>query len=107
MVRIIYKETNSCDDCLYNKNSLCYELSRPLKEINFKKDCPLPTKRIVESFTKYITKSNSTKACGNCKHWERWAYNKHLKTEVGTCNKEDILLFCHCSSEACDKFKEV
>ena len=107
-MRVIYKEIDGCDDCLYNKQGMCYDLSRPLSEIVFERDCSLPSKQIVESFTRYITKSNkSIKACGNCKHWDRWSYNKNIKTEIGTCNKDEILLFCHCNSDACKDFKEV
>ena len=107
-MRVIYAETDSCKDCLYNKHRVCYELSRPLKEIQFERDCPLPTKKIVESFTRYVSKNKkSTRVCGNCQHWERWGYNKSIKTEIGTCNKGDILQFCHCNSDACKKFKGV
>ena len=107
MSRVIYKEITDCTDCLYNKHGYCYEIGRPLSEIIFQHDCPLPTKRIVESFTRYITHKKSIKACGNCKHWERWGYNKNIKTEIGTCNKGDILNFYHCSSSSCKDFKEV
>ena len=106
-MKVIYEEIDSCNDCLYNKNSLCYELSRPIKQVNFEHDCPLPTKEIVESFTKYVDKNNSTRVCGNCKEWDRWAYNKSIKTEIGTCSKGDILMFCHCNSKACKDFKGV
>lgn len=107
MLRVIYAEIEGCKDCLYNKNSLCYELSRPVQELNYNKDCPLPTKKVMNDLTKYVTKSDkSIKACGNCQHWERWAYNRNLETEVGICDKGDILLFCHCGSDACESFKE-
>jgi len=107
-MRVIYAETEDCTDCLYNKNRICYELSKPVKEVNFPAECPLPTREIVESFTRYISKSDkSTRACGNCTHWERWAYNRSIRTEIGLCNRQDILMFCHCNSDACKHFKEV
>lgn len=107
IMRVVYEETDGCRDCLYNKCGMCYKLSRPLKELCFDMDCPLPTKEIVEGFTRYITSDKSLNACGNCRHWTRWVYNNNLETEVGTCNKEDILLFTNCTSTACDDFKEV
>ena len=55
MTRVIYKEINDCTDCLYNRHKICCELTRPIKSISFKDDCPLPTLETVESFTKYIT----------------------------------------------------
>ena len=106
-MRIIYEEVSDCSSCLYNKCEICSKINRPLKEISFKKDCPLPTKDIVESFTRYITNQKSIKACGNCKYFERWDYNKNLKTELGICNNAEILQFCYCNKEACKRFKEV
>ena len=106
-MRILYKEIGGCKDCPMNKCRMCYELGRPLKEISFDADCPLPTKEIVEGFTRYITRDKSINACGNCEHWTRWSYNQNLETEIGTCNNDDILLFSHCTSPACESFKEV
>ena len=106
-MKVIYKEITDCTDCLYNKHKFCYELGRPLQEVSFERDCPLPTKQIVESFTRYITKDGKTRACGNCQHWERWNFNKNLKTELGICNNAEILQFCYCNRKACKEFKEV
>lgn len=105
-MKVIYHEINSCEDCLYNNQLYCQELQRPLQEISFERDCPLPTREIVSSFTKYVTKQGSTKACGNCKYWERWNYNKNLQTELGICNNAEILQFCYCNRVACNEFKK-
>lgn len=90
-----------------NKCSMCYELGRPMKEISFDKDCPLPTLPIVESFTRYITPDRKLLACGNCRNWTRWGYNKHLKTELGICNKGHFLKFVAANGSSCEEFDEV
>ena len=108
MVRVIYDETENCKECLYNKCGMCLKLSRPLKELCFEKDCPLPHKGIVESFTRYITKQKSIFACGNCKYWKRWDYNQHLASEIGICtHPEGTKLSTRCNDKACKLFKEV
>ena len=107
MTRVIYKEINDCTDCLYNRHKVCCELTRPINEISFKDDCPLPTRETVESFTRYITPKKSIRACGNCSYWERWSFNKNLQTELGICNNAEILQFCYCNRKACKEFKEV
>lgn len=106
-MRVLYKEIDSCKECPLNKCGMCYELSRPLQSICFELDCPLPNLSDVESLTHYITKDKSIECHGNCKNWTRWGYNKHLKTELGVCNKEDTLSFVSSGGKCCDKFKDV
>ena len=107
-MKVLYKEINGCKDCLSHKCGMCYELSTPIKDLSFENDCPLPTIEIVESFTRYITREKSIMACGNCRHWHRWGYNKHIKTEIGICKCADNgLLSVACNTKACDNFKEV
>jgi hypothetical protein len=88
---------------------MCYELGKPLKDVSFERDCPLPNKEDVEGFTRYITKDKTLAACGNCQYWERWGYNKPLKTELGICTNADLdqLSIKACNTKACDEFKEV
>ena len=107
-MRVVYDETEDCNACLYNKHGMCYKLSRPLKELCFEMDCPLPHKSIVEKFTRYITKNKSIFACGNCKYWKRWDYNQHLCTDVGICTcPEGTKLSVRCNDKACNHFEEV
>ena len=106
-MRVIYKTIENCKDCLYNKNGMCYKLSRPLKELCFEKDCPLPTLEQVEQFTRYITPNKELDCHGNCKNWERWDYNKHINTDLGICFACDVLKFCHANSKACREFDEI
>ena len=107
-MRVIYDETDSCKNCLYNKGHMCSKLRKYLFDICFEQECPLPHKGIVESFTRYITKKKSIFACGNCKHWKRWGYNQHLHTEIGICTCSDgEKLHVNCNDKACNLFKEV
>ena len=108
-MRVLYKEIRGCDECPQNKCGMCYELSTPIKNLSFKIDCPLPNKEDVEGFTRYITNEKTLAACGNCKYWERWGYNKPLKTELGICTNTDLdqLSIKACNTKACTEFKEV
>ena len=106
-MRVIYKTIENCKDCLYNKNGMCYKLSRPLKEICYEMDCPLPTLEKVEQFTRYITPDKELDCHGNCKNWERWEYNKHINTDLGICKACDVLKFCHANSKACKEYDEI
>ena len=106
-MRVLYNEIDICKDCPMNRCRMCYELGRPLKEISFDADCPLPTLNIVESYTRYITNDKSLEACGNCRNWTRWGYNKNLKTEIGICNKENFLKFVSANGSSCEEFEDV
>ena len=106
-MRVIYETVESCKSCLFNKCGMCYKLSRPLRELCFELDCPLPTLTDVEKFTRYITRDKELECHGNCKNWERWEYNKHIRTDLGICKACDVLKFCHANSRACDEFEEV
>ena len=106
-MRVIYDTLTGCKDCLYNKCNMCYKLSRPLKEICFERDCPLPSLETVESFTRYITSDKSLKCHGNCKNWRRWEYNKHIQTDLGICKNCEIVKICHANTRACEEFDEI
>ena len=106
-MRVIYKTIESCKDCLYNKHGMCYKLSRPLVELCYERDCPLPTLEKVEQFTRYITPDKSLAYHGNCKNWERWEYNRHINTDLGICKACDVLKFCHANTNACEEFEEI
>ena len=106
-MRVIYETVESCKSCLFNKCGMCYKLSRPLRELCFELDCPLPHLEEVEKFTRYITPDKELECHGNCKNWERWEYNKHIRTDLGICKACDVLKFCHANSRACDEFEEV
>ena len=107
MVRVIYETVESCKGCLFNKCGMCYKLSKPLKELCFEMDCPLPTLEKVEQFTRYITPDKSLDCHGNCKNWQRWEYNKHINTDLGVCCACDVLKFCHANGRACEEFDEI
>ena len=107
MVRVIYDLAESCKSCLFNKCGMCYKLSRPLQELCFELDCPLPTLTDVESFTRYITKDKELRCHGNCKHWKRWDYNKHLKAEVGICTYHSFKRVCRADNAACEEYDEI
>ena len=107
-MKVVYAEVNDCRDCLHNKCGMCSKLGKSLKTICFDLDCPLPELEIVEGFTRYITRDKSLECCGNCEHWARWDYNKHLKTDLGVCYcNESNVLSVTCNSKACEYFKEV
>ena len=106
-MRVIYKTIESCKDCLYNKHGMCYKLSRPLVELCYERDCPLPTLEDVEQFTRYVTKDKKLECHGNCKNWERWHYNKALNTDVGMCNGLNNMLACLATDKACEEFEEI
>lgn len=108
-MKVLYKEINSCKECFMNKCGMCYELSTPIKNICFEMDCPLPNLEDVEKFSRYITKDKSICSCGNCTYWQRWGYNRHLKTELGICTNTDCdaLSVKACNTKACENFKEV
>ena len=106
-MRVIYRTVESCKDCLYNKHSMCYKLSRPLVELCYERDCPLPTLEDVEQFTRYVTKDKKLECHGNCKNWERWHYNKALNIDIGMCNGLNSTLACLATDKACEEFEEI
>lgn len=106
-MRVIYKTVDSCTDCLYRKNGMCYKLSQPLKDICFVRDCPLARLEDVEKFTRYITPNKELDCHGNCKNWQRWEYNRHINTDLGICMACDVLKFCHANSKGCEEFDEL
>ena len=106
-MRVIYDTTENCTKCPYNQSHVCLRLGKYLFDICFERDCPLPLLEEVESFTRYITKDKSLKCHGNCKHWQRWEYNKHIGTDLGICKDCEILKFCHANGEACEEFDEI
>ena len=105
-MRVVYETIESCKECLYNKCGMCYKLSRPLKELCFELDCPLPHLEEVERFTRYITEDKSLDCCGNCKNWKRWHYNEAFKLDVGACCVEGNRVYT-CDSEACEEYDEI
>ena len=107
MVRVIYETIKGCRECHYNKCQMCYKLSRPIQELCYEVDCPLPTLEKVEQFTRYITPDKSLDCHGNCKNWQRWEYNKHINTDLGICCACDVLKFCHANSKGCEEFEEI
>ena len=106
-MKVIYETVESCKDCLYNKCGMCYKLSRPLQELCFELDCPLPTLSDVESFTRYITKDKELRCHGNCKNWRRWHYNKHLKKDEGVCCANPGMCIVMANNEACEEYDEI
>lgn len=44
---------------------------------------------------------------GNCRNWERWEYNKHIRTDLGICRACDVLKFCHANGKSCEEFDEL
>ena len=107
MVRVIYETIESCKGCLFNKCGMCYKLSRPLKELCFEMDCPLPTLQKVEQFTRYITPDKELDCHGNCKNWQRWEYNKHINTDLGVCMVSAGFKVCAANGKACEEFDEI
>lgn len=103
-MKMLIKEIDGCKDCLYNKHSMCYYLSRPLQKLSFELDCSLPSTENYHNLTKYVTKESSVRCCGNCDHWKKWGYNPHLQVLLGTCNKEDTLQFYPSHNDACTSF---
>ena len=106
-MRVIYDTTEDCKRCPYNQGRVCTRLGKYLFDICFENDCPLPYLEEVEQFTRYITKDKSIKAHGNCKNWERWEYNKHIKTDIGICKACEVMKFCHGNGRACEEFDEL
>ena len=106
-MRLIYETTEDCKGCLYNKHSLCYKLSKPLKDLCFERDCPLPFLSDVEQYTRYITKDKKLRCHGNCKYWRRWDYNKHIKAEIGICTHLPFKKVCRADNAACEEYDEV
>jgi len=106
-MKVIYETIDGCSDCLFNKCGMCYKLSRPLKELCFEMDCPLPDLETVEQFTRYITPEKELECHGNCKNWQRWDYNKHIKNDLGICKASHFLKFCHSNGKACEEFDEL
>ena len=107
-MRVIYDTTEDCKKCPYNQGKICTKLMKYLWDICFERDCPLPLLEEVEQFTRYVTKDKSLHCHGNCRNWERWDYNKHLKTDVGVCKANG-----HCcnvkqaNGKACMEFDEI
>ena len=106
-MRVIYETVKNCKECLYNKCQMCYKLSKPLKDICFERDCPLPHLADVEQYTRYITKDKELKCHGNCKHWKHWSYNKHLNTEIGICTHLPFKKVCRADNPSCEEYDEI
>ena len=106
-MRVVYETTEDCNKCLYNRDRVCLKLGKFLFDICFERDCPLPFLGDVENFTRYVTRDKSLKCHGNCRNWERWGYNEHLKTDIGICKASCELLFCHANTSACEEFDEL
>ena len=83
------------------------KLGKYLFDICFERDCPLPTLKDVEGFTRYITKDKGLRCHGNCKHWKRWDYNKHIKAEIGICTNQSFMRVCRADNAACEEYDEV
>ena len=107
MMRVIYETTEDCNNCPHNTGKVCMKLRKCLYDICFERDCPLPLLSDVEQFTRYVTRDKSLKCHGNCRNWERWEYNEHLKTDIGICKASCELLFCHANTSACAEFDEL
>ena len=107
MMKVIYDTTEDCRGCPYNHDRICTKLCKYLWDICFERDCPLPTLEDVESFTRYITPKKSLECHGNCRNWERWDYNKHIRTDLGVCKSCEIVKICHANGEACEEFDEI
>ena len=107
MVRVIYDTTDDCNDCLFNIEGFCDKLSKPITDIVFEKDCPLPKLSIVEKYTRYIRADKGLDCCGNCKYWTFWHYNKHFKKDMGACTRFDGVNVLVCTSLACKEFDSV
>ena len=106
-MRVIYETTEDCNHCPHNTGKVCMKLKKYLYDICFERDCPLPFLGDVENFTRYVTRDRKLECHGNCRNWERWEYNEHLKTDIGICKASDELLFCHANTSACDEFDEL
>ena len=106
-MRVIYETVNGCKDCLYNKCGMCYKLSRPIQELCYEADCPLPHLSDVEGYTRYVTKDKELQCHGNCKHWKRWDYNKHIKAEIGICTHHCFKRVCRADNAACEEYDEL
>ena len=107
MVRIVYETVESCKSCLHNRCGMCYKLSRPIVDLCFELDCPLPALTDVEGFTRYVTKDKELRCHGNCRHWKRWDYNKHLKAEIGICTNSSFKRVCRADNAACEEYDEI
>ena len=106
-MRVIYETTEDCKRCPFNHGRICMKLGKYLYDICFEQDCPLPSLSDVESFTRYITKDKELRCHGNCKHWKRWDYNKHIKAEIGICTHSCFKRVCRADSPACEEYDEV
>ena len=107
MMRVIYEMTEDCKRCPFNQGHICMKLGKYLFDICFERDCPLPHLSDVEQFTRYITKDKELDCHGNCRNWERWEYNKHIKTDLGICKACDVLKFCHANGKSCEEYDEI
>ena len=70
-MRVIYETIKGCRECHHNRFGMCYKISRPIIELCYEQDCPLPTLTDVEKFTRYITPNKELDCHGNCRNWER------------------------------------
>ena len=103
-MRVIYDTTEDCKHCPYNTGRVCMRLRKYLFDVCFERDCPLPLLEEVELFTGYITKDKKLECHGNCKHWKRWGYNKHINSDVGCCERYGMRVASH---QGCDEFDEI
>ena len=103
-MRVIYDTIEDCKRCPYRHDRVCMKLGKYFFDICFERDCPLPLLEKVEEFTRYIRKDKSLKCHGNCKHWKRWGYNKHLNSDVGSCERNGMNVASH---QGCDEFDEI
>lgn len=106
-MKVIYDTTEDCTRCPYNQGRVCVRLGKYLFDICFETDCPLPYLEEVERFTRYVTEDKSLRCHGNCRNWERWEYNKALKTDLGICKACECMKFCHANSPGCEEFDEL
>ena len=106
-MRVIYETTEDCKRCPFNHGRICMKLGKYLFDICFEQDCPLPHLNEVEQFTRYVTEDKSLKCHGNCKHWKRWDYNKHIKAEIGICTHTPFKKVCRADNAACEEYDEI
>ena len=106
-MRVIYDTTVDCRKCPYNQGKICTRLMKYLWDICFERDCPLPLLEEVEQFTRYITKDKKLECHGNCRNWERWDYNKHIKAEIGICTHLPFKKVCRADNPGCEEYEEI
>ena len=106
-MRVIYETTDDCKKCPHNTGKVCLKLGKYLFDICFEEDCPLPTLEDVEKFTRYVTKDKKLECHGNCKNWERWGYNKPIKSDIGMCMGSVSVKVCAANGKSCEEYDEI